>query len=139
MIGLVALSIVLPLALLLVVLAADDEPAARPDDNVVAAGECNDTDVALDDIGAPGIGDPAPDFAAVTLACERFRLQDWRGTPVVLTFFASWCHPCEEEMPLLEAAHANDDRFEVVAVSYEDLRGDSVAFVERLGVSYPAV
>jgi cytochrome c biogenesis protein CcmG/thiol:disulfide interchange protein DsbE len=58
----------------------------------------------------------------------------------VLTFFASWCHPCEEEMPLLEDAWTDDpDRFGVLAVSYDDLERDSRAFVERLGVTYPAV
>jgi cytochrome c biogenesis protein CcmG/thiol:disulfide interchange protein DsbE len=138
-VALAAISILLPLGLLLFVLAGDDDAAERPDDDLVATGDCADTSVTVEPGPAPGIGDVALDFSAMTLACEPFRLSDWRGQPVVLTFFASWCHPCEEEMPLLEAAHAEDDQFEVVAVSYEDLRGDSVAFVDRLGVTYPAV
>ena len=72
--------------------------------------------------------------------CTTEQLSAHRGTPVVLTFFASWCHPCEEEMPLLETAHdERPDAFDVLAVSYDDLRGDSVRFTDRLGITYPAL
>jgi cytochrome c biogenesis protein CcmG/thiol:disulfide interchange protein DsbE len=138
-VALIAVSVLLPLGVLALVLSGDDDAADRPDDSVVATGDCADTDVTVERAPAPAIGDRAPDFGAVTLECEPFRLSDWRGTPVVLTFFASWCYPCEQEMPLLEHARAEDDSFEVVAVSYKDLRGDSVQFIERLGVTYPAV
>ena len=87
------------------------------------------------------VGAPAPDFELLTLdRCTAERLSAHRGTPVVLTFFASWCHPCEEEMPLLEAAHHDDPNgFDVLAVTYKDLRGDAVQFTDRLGVTYPAL
>lgn len=86
------------------------------------------------------VGEALPDFTLPDLAGNSVRLSDFRGRPVVLTFFASWCHPCEEEMPLLEDAWTEDpDRFGVVAVSYDDLERDSHAFVERLGVTYPAL
>jgi thiol-disulfide isomerase/thioredoxin len=59
---------------------------------------------------------------------------------VVLTFFASWCHPCEQEMPLLEQAHKHHpEQFDVLAVTYKDLRGDAVDFTRRLGVTFPAM
>ena len=65
-------------------------------------------------------------------------LSDFQGKPLVLTFFASWCHPCEQEMPLLEdARNEQPDDFDVLAVSYDDLEADSRAFVDRLGVTYP--
>jgi cytochrome c biogenesis protein CcmG, thiol:disulfide interchange protein DsbE len=93
--------------------------------------------------GRPGaavkVGQPLPDFTLTDVGGRPVQLSQFRGKPLVLTFFASWCHPCEEEMPLLETAHRKDpDRFGVLAVSYEDLAGDSRAFVERLGVTYPA-
>jgi thiol-disulfide isomerase/thioredoxin len=59
---------------------------------------------------------------------------------VVLNFFASWCHPCEEEMPVLEDLQREyGDRLAVVGVNYRDAPADSRAFVERLGVTYPAL
>jgi thiol-disulfide isomerase/thioredoxin len=59
---------------------------------------------------------------------------------VVLVFFASWCHPCREEMPVLEQlAQEDGGRLKVVGVSYRDLQSDSVDFVKQLGVTFPAL
>jgi peroxiredoxin len=97
------------------------------------------TTVATPDRGA--VGDVAPDFELLTLnECTREQLSAHRGTPVVLTFFASWCHPCEEEMPLLEAARSErPGAFDVLAVTYKDFRPDAISFTDRLGVTYPAL
>jgi cytochrome c biogenesis protein CcmG/thiol:disulfide interchange protein DsbE len=90
--------------------------------------------------GRGEVGEPAPDFALAGFDGVVYRLGDQRGRPVVLTFFASWCHDCELEMPLLDAAaRAHGDDLSVVAVSYDDLRRDAAAFVERLGVSFPTL
>jgi len=131
MAALLVVSVALPGALLAWVLRAHD--GERPG---AAGSQSVDPFVA----GHARLGQLAPDFRLETLGGEPFRLTGARGSPVVLTFFASWCHPCEEELPLLEAAH--DERphdFEVVAVSFEDLRRDSKAFAARLGVKYPAL
>ena len=89
--------------------------------------------------GATRTGDTAPGFTLRALDGTCRRLADYRGRPVVLTFFASWCHPCEQEMPLLEdAAGEHGDDLQVLAVSFRDLRMDSEDFVERLEVTYPA-
>jgi cytochrome c biogenesis protein CcmG/thiol:disulfide interchange protein DsbE len=95
--------------------------------------------LATPDRGA--VGDVAPDFELLTLdECSHERLSAHRGTPVVLTFFASWCHPCEQEMPLLEAARtARPGAFDVLGVTYKDFRSDAIRFTDRLGVTYPAL
>ena len=68
------------------------------------------------------------------------QLSRLRGAPVVLTFFASWCHPCEEELPALEQAQrAAGSNLHVVAVNYQDIADDSRAFAQRLGVTFPVV
>ncbi|MDZ4828527.1 MAG: TlpA disulfide reductase family protein [Actinomycetota bacterium] len=133
---LAVVAIAVPPAGLAVVLTArdDDSDASSPSGSTTE--EC---DVRVEGGDGVDVGEPAPEFTLVTLDGGCFSLGDARGRAVVLTFFASWCHPCEEEMPLLEAAsEESPDDLQVVAVSYEDLRRDSESFVERLGVTFPA-
>jgi len=86
------------------------------------------------------IGSLAPDFVLPGLDGRRVTLSSLRGRPVVLTFFASWCHPCEEDMPILERAqHDDGNRIAVVGVNYLDFPDDTRAFVSRLGVTFPTL
>ncbi len=55
----------------------------------------------LGQLRAPDLPDQAPDFRLVSLAGPEVRLSSLRGRPVVLNFWATWCGPCELEMPLL--------------------------------------
>lgn len=53
--------------------------------------------------------EPAPGFWSLafdTPAGTRLDLADWRGVPLILNFWATWCPPCVREMPMLAAAHA---------------------------------
>jgi peroxiredoxin len=47
-------------------------------------------------------GQLAPDFQLETLDGELISLQDYRGKPILLNFWATWCGPCQEEMPLIQ-------------------------------------
>ncbi len=86
------------------------------------------------------IGNVAPDFVLPDLNGKPLRLSSLRGRVVVLTFFASWCHPCEEDMPILERAQRDNGlQVAVVGVNYQDIPGDTRDFVHRLGVTFPSL
>lgn len=90
--------------------------------------------------GSVLIGEPAPDFTATDLDGHRFSLSSLRGRPVIVTFGASWCHPCYEEYPLLVRAAAKyAGRLAIVSVMYQDLRADELRFLRRQSVHWPAI
>ena len=81
--------------------------------------------------GAVRVGDAAPDFELPTLDGGTVRLSDFRGTPVVLNLWASYCNPCRAEFPLLrDADRAADGDYVVLGVDTEDIRSDAVDFAE---------
>jgi cytochrome c biogenesis protein CcmG/thiol:disulfide interchange protein DsbE len=130
---LVFLSVAIPAVLLTLILVNDDEN--EPSGAVTSTTVGNPVDERKAKVGTP-----APPFALRDIDGRDVALDDLRGKPVVITFFASWCHPCEEEMPVLEQyAQDEADRLHVVAISFRDLPSDSENFVRRLGVTYPAL
>jgi cytochrome c biogenesis protein CcmG, thiol:disulfide interchange protein DsbE len=79
----------------------------------------------------PQIGQPAPDFVTLTAADGRpVRLSDYRGKPVWLNFWGSWCPPCRAEMPELQAAYErlHPRGLELLAVSLNEPAEDAARF-----------
>jgi cytochrome c biogenesis protein CcmG, thiol:disulfide interchange protein DsbE len=84
----------------------------------------------------------APDFTLPRLDRNgEMRLAALRGKAVVLNFWASWCVPCKEEAPLLQAAAKrwNGRGVVVVGIDSQDFKGDARRFARRYGVTYPIV
>lgn len=66
-------------------------------------------------------------------------LADYRGQPLVVNFFASWCAPCRAELPDFARAHAEyGDRVAFVGVDYQDPdRQAAIELLSQTGVTYP--
>jgi cytochrome c biogenesis protein CcmG/thiol:disulfide interchange protein DsbE len=84
-------------------------------------------------------GSPAlPDQVALNGPAPRFEELDRIQGPVVLNFFASWCGPCHEEMPLLASrARASHGRFTVLGMDTQDDASKVPAFLKGLGITFP--
>jgi cytochrome c biogenesis protein CcmG/thiol:disulfide interchange protein DsbE len=80
-------------------------------------------------------------IAAAAASDRKLALEELRGTPVVLNFWASWCDPCAEEAPALEAAWRRWQRRGVLflGLDMQDLRDDARAFLDEHGITYPSV
>ncbi|MCK4719425.1 TlpA family protein disulfide reductase [bacterium] len=77
-----------------------------------------------DSSARPDEGEHAPDFTYATVDGREIRLSDYIGVkPVVLDFWATWCRPCMEELPLLQAFYEEyGDQVEIIAITSEDAR-----------------
>ncbi|HEY7408611.1 MAG TPA: TlpA disulfide reductase family protein [Gemmatimonadaceae bacterium] len=90
---------------------------------------------------APEIGRPAPDYRAVSLQGDSVSLEQSRGRVVLLNVWATWCHPCREEIPVLQALHERHAArgLELVGVSV-DARGEEETireFARDFRMTYP--
>jgi thiol-disulfide isomerase/thioredoxin len=92
--------------------------------------------------GKASVGGMAPDFTTQTLDASAVRLSQYRGRPVLLNFWATWCAPCHEEMPVIQRA---SDLYQgqglvVLAVNYQETsRSAMKAFLREVGGQFPAV
>ena len=97
---------------------------------------------------APGATEPAqqlaPDFTVYDLDGNAYRLSDFRGMPVVLNFWASWCGPCKMEMPDFdEKAKELVGKVQFLMVNLTDGAQETVAsasaFVAQEGYTFPVL
>ncbi|HYS30484.1 MAG TPA: cytochrome c biogenesis protein/redoxin, partial [Candidatus Limnocylindria bacterium] len=91
--------------------------------------------------GQVQVGKPAPAFTATDLDGHRVSLADLKGRPVLINFWATWCTPCREELPLIESAYRayRDQGFTVVAVDYKESVGPVRKFWTDLHLEPPPI
>jgi cytochrome c biogenesis protein CcmG/thiol:disulfide interchange protein DsbE len=83
---------------------------------------------------------PAPAFSLPSLRdpVQQVSLSAYRGHPVILNFFASWCGPCQRETPLLARFYrASRRNLMIIGVDADDKATAARRFVEANGVLYP--
>jgi cytochrome c biogenesis protein CcmG/thiol:disulfide interchange protein DsbE len=104
---------------------------------VVGAGSSS----TLDDEVASGKRPPVPSRELPLLDGGTAAAADWRGKPVIVNFWASWCEPCKDEAPVLERAHARlkAKGGTVLGVTVKDASDDSIAFEREHGLTFPSV
>ncbi|MDR2398051.1 MAG: TlpA family protein disulfide reductase [Spirochaetaceae bacterium] len=77
-------------------------------------------------------GKPAPDFTFTSAAGKSTRLSAYRGKPVVLHFWTTWCGPCIRELPLISAlTTAKAEELTVLAVNCAETDREVSAFLGR--------
>ena len=94
----------------------------------------------------PLIGHPAPNFSLVMLSPQagksNLSLTDFKGSAIVLNFWASWCEPCKEEAPLLESTwkrlQAQGKNVVFLGIDFQESTHDGSGFLEQYGITYPA-
>jgi cytochrome c biogenesis protein CcmG/thiol:disulfide interchange protein DsbE len=88
---------------------------------------------------APLAGVGAPDFALKTFEGQSLNLSELRGKAIVLNFWASWCNPCREEAPILEATWRKykDQGLLVIGVDYVDTETEAKKYMAEFKITYP--
>ena len=81
----------------------------------------------------------APDFTLKSSTGENVRLAEQRGQVVMLNFWASWCGPCREEMPLLDGISKKYGKmgFVLYGVNVEEDNTPAKKMLKDLGVTFP--
>lgn len=87
----------------------------------------------------PAVGRRAPDFALQTLAGDSFQLSDHLGqTPIVLNYWATWCGPCQRELPELQAAAEHwEGKVLFLGVDQGEPAATVQQYVDSLGLTFP--
>ncbi len=86
----------------------------------------------------PGVGSLAPDIEGEDFEGRRFRLSDYRGKVVVVSFWASWCKPCRDLIPHEQALvqRFGDKKFALLGVNMDEDRAAAMSVMASYGVTW---
>ena len=87
----------------------------------------------------PGVGAPAIAFDLKSVDGNSVGLASFRGKPLMMNFFASWCDPCREEMPLINelAGKAGKGGYAVLGIAVEDTRAAIMQYAQEAKLVFP--
>ncbi len=85
------------------------------------------------------VGQAAPDIALSSIDGKNIRLKELRGQVVLVNFWASWCGPCRQEMPLLEDMYKKYSKlgFTILGVNVEQDNSKAKAYLRDVTVTFP--
>lgn len=87
------------------------------------------------------VGKPAPDFSLKTIDGKLMKLSDLRGKAVLINLWASWCPPCQYEMPGIQAAYEKYKNKGLVVLgidfAVQDHLEDVKAFIQEFNLTFP--
>jgi len=85
----------------------------------------------------PTLNAPAPNFELKDVSDEIHSFEEYRGKPVLLNFWATWCAPCRIEMPVLQKSFEEyDGELSVIAINNAESKEDVQAFVDEFGLTF---
>lgn len=95
--------------------------------------------VSTDTGGEPVEGDKAPDFTLTTVDGKQVSLHDFKGKPIMINFWGTWCPPCQSEMPAIEEAYkVNKNKgFQVVSIDIHENELPVANFANQYGLTFP--
>ena len=87
------------------------------------------------------VGQPAPDFSLVDRKGKTWRLAELKGQVVFVNFWATWCPPCRQEMPSMQALYTSmpAEKFKMLAILYKDTPEAADPLVDQLGCTFPVL
>jgi thiol-disulfide isomerase/thioredoxin len=95
--------------------------------------------VQIANAASPLVSAAAPDFALRSMGSDNVRLSEHLGQVVLINFWATWCGPCRQEMPVLDALYQRYQRAGLVllGINLDEERRDATEMAQTLKVSYP--
>jgi cytochrome c biogenesis protein CcmG, thiol:disulfide interchange protein DsbE len=99
--------------------------------------------VAVSLVGSRSTGKAAPVAPGFTVAAlgapgQQVALSQYKGKPLIVNFWASWCEPCQQETPLLASWYARQHgHVIIVGLDENDTAASALKFAKAKGVSYP--